>query len=200
MDTFENFLSESRKNFNYAEGMASRTRITKLPITQENEQKNRGVKMDKIDILNRDVFVEQLMKLTENISANKLSICFAINGSWGCGKTFVLDMFQEQLEKVQSEETLSNKYFVIRYNCWKFDYYEEPLVAIVASMLTVIEEKTKLFPEGEKKREILGVLKAISITLLSLGNTVLREKTGVDIQQAYATILDERKEEIGNYL
>lgn len=108
-------------------------------------------------------------------------------------------MFQEQLEKVQSEETLSNKYFVIRYNCWKFDYYEEPLVAIVASMLTVIEEKTKLFPEGEKKREILGVLKAISITLLSLGNTVLREKTGVDIQQAYATILDERKEEIGNY-
>ena len=108
--------------------------------------------MNRLDILNRGEFVEQLIKLVENISDNKSSASFAINGAWGCGKSFVLDMFQEKLEKIQSEETSNDKYFVIRYDSWKFDYYEEPLVAIVASMISIIEEKTKLFPNSEKKK------------------------------------------------
>ena len=49
--------------------------------------------MDKLDILNREEFVEKLINLTENISANKTSTSFAIDGVWGCGKSFVLDMF-----------------------------------------------------------------------------------------------------------
>ena len=70
--------------------------------------------MDKLDILNRDEFVEQLVRLIENISDNKTSTCFAINGAWGCGKSFVLDMFEEELKPY------SEKYFVVRYNCWKY--------------------------------------------------------------------------------
>ena len=155
--------------------------------------------MDKLDILNREEFVEQLLKLVENISANKASTCFAINGPWGCGKTFVLDMFQEKLEQIQSEETFTDKYFVIRYDCWKFDYYEEPLVAIVASMMSVIEEKTQLFPDTEQKREILGMLKAVGATLLSIGNTALREKTGLDIQKAYETVRDGKEAGAADY-
>lgn len=155
--------------------------------------------MDKLDILNRDKFVERLLKLTENISSNKASTCFAINGPWGSGKTFVLDMFQEKLERIQSEETFTDKYFVIRYDCWKFDYYAEPLVAIVASMMSVIEEKTKLFPDTEKKCEILGMLKAVGVTLLSIGNGALREKTGLDIQKAYETVRDGKEEGAADY-
>lgn len=155
--------------------------------------------MDKLDILNRDEFVEQLLKLVENISSNNASTCFAINGPWGCGKSFVLDMFQEKLEQIQSEETFTDKYFVIRYDCWKFDYYEEPLVAIVSSMMSIIEEKTKLFPDGEKKREILGMLKAVGVTLLSIGNAALRETTHLDIQKAYETIRDGKEEGAADY-
>lgn len=155
--------------------------------------------MDKLDILNRAEFVEQLLKLVENVSANKASTCFAINGPWGCGKTFVLDMFQKELEQIQSEETFMDKYFVVRYDCWKFDYYEEPLVAIVSSMMSIIEEKTKLFPDSEKKREVLGVLKAVGVTLLSIGNTALRETTHLDIQKAYETIRDGKEEGAADY-
>ena len=155
--------------------------------------------MDKVDILNRNEFVEQLLKMVENISSNKASACFAINGPWGCGKTFVLEMLQEKLEQIQSEETFIDKYFVIRYVCWKFDYYEEPLVAIVSSMMSIIEEKTKLFSDIEKKREILGMLKAVGVTLLSMGNTALREKTGLDIQKAYDTVCDGKEEGIADY-
>lgn len=150
--------------------------------------------MEKLDILNRDAFVDQLLRLTENISANKTSTCFAINGPWGCGKSFVLDMFEEQLNVIQSEETYTDKYFVIRYNSWKFDYYEEPLVAIVATMISVIEEKTRLFPDSKEKQEILGMLKATGVALLSMANTAVKEKTGLDFQTAFETVRKGEKE------
>jgi len=150
--------------------------------------------MDKMDVLNRDIFVDKLMRVMENISDNKSSTCFAINGAWGCGKSFVLDMFEEKLIQIQSEDTHTDKYFVIRYNSWQYDYYEEPLVAIVATMISAIEEKTKLFPESKEKREILGMLKATGVTLLSLGSAAVKEKTGVDIQKAYETVLKGEKD------
>ena len=145
--------------------------------------------MNKIDILNREKFVDDLLRIMENISDNKASTCFALNGIWGSGKSFVLDMFEEKLGQIQSEETSTDKYFIIRYNSWQYDYYEEPLVAIVATMISAIEEKTKLFPDCKEKREILGMLKAAGVSLLSLGNAVVKEKTGMDFQKAYETVL-----------
>lgn len=151
--------------------------------------------MTKLDILNRDVFVERLVTLTENISANKDSASFAINGVWGSGKSFVLDMYEEKLNQIQSEKTTFDKYCVIRYNCWKYDYYEEPLVAIVAVIIDIINQKTKLWNDEKKKARVLGVLKAIGTTLLSMANSSIKDKTGVDIQSACKTIKDNIKEE-----
>lgn len=155
--------------------------------------------MEKVDILNRGEFVEQLLRLMEHISSNKAATCFAINGAWGCGKSFVLDIFQEKLEQIQSEETHTDKYFVIRYNSWKFDYYEEPLVAIVSTMIAAIEEKTKLFPDSEEKREILGMLKATGVALLSIANDVVKGKIGVDVQKAYGVVTTGGKEGAAAY-
>lgn len=50
--------------------------------------------MNRLDILNRGEFVEQLIKLVENISDNKSSASFAINGAWGCGKTLFWTCFR----------------------------------------------------------------------------------------------------------
>ena len=155
--------------------------------------------MNKLDVLNRDAFVEQLLRLMDNISSNKASTCFAINGAWGCGKSFVLDMLEEKLNTIQSEETYTDKYFVIRYNSWAFDYYEEPLVAIVSTMITAIEEKTKLFPDSQEKQEILGMLKATGVALLSIANAAVKEKTGLDWQTAFETVCKGQKEGAAAY-
>lgn len=152
------------------------------------------MQMDKLDILKRDTFVEKVLHLLDNITCNKSSVCFAINGQWGCGKSFVLDMLEEQLNVIQSEETHTDKYFVIRYNCWEYDYYEEPLVAIVATMISIIEEKTKLFPDGKEKQEVLGVLKEAGIALLSMATTAIKEKTGMDFQLLFETVRKGKQE------
>lgn len=148
---------------------------------------------NKLDILNRYEFVCSLINLVENISVEKSSVTFALDGKWGSGKSFVLDMFEEELSRIQSEETATDKYFIIRYNCWKNDYYQEPLIAIVSSIVSSIEEKTKLFPDTEENREIIGMIKAAGLSLLSLGNTIVKDKIGLDIQGAVKTVLDGKK-------
>lgn len=155
--------------------------------------------MDKLDILQRDEFVKQLERMIENISANKSSTCFAINGKWGCGKTFVLDMLQEKLEAKQNEETADNEYFVIRYNSWKFDYYREPLIAIVAEMVSVIEEKTALFPDSEEKQKLLGALQGICIVLLTCFGNVINAQTGFDVNSAVKTVFKGKEKGEGDY-
>ena len=143
--------------------------------------------MDKVDILNREDFVNQLLLITESISDSKQSTSFAIDGSWGSGKSFVLDMFEEQLSQIQSEETATDKYFIIRYNCWEYDYYDEPLVAIVAAILDAIEKKTK-FLYGEQGEKIKGVLKAVGATLFSIANGTIKNATSVDLGEVYSII------------
>lgn len=56
--------------------------------------------------------MDDLLRVMENISDNKASTCFALNGAWGSGKSFVLDMFEEKLGQIQSEETSTDKYFI----------------------------------------------------------------------------------------
>lgn len=155
--------------------------------------------MDKLDILQRDEFVKQLERMIENISENKASTCFAINGKWGCGKTFVLDILQEKLEVEQNDETADNKYFIIRYNSWKYDYYSEPLAAIVAELMITIEEKTVLFPDSEEKQKILGALYSISIVLLTVFGTVADVGTGLPLRDGIKAAIEGCKEGKKNY-
>ena len=144
--------------------------------------------MKKLDVLNREEFVDKLVTLTENLAENRSSISFAINGAWGSGKSFVLDMYEEQLGLILSEKTALDKYFIIRYNCWKYDYYEEPLVAIVAAMIDIINQRTKLWNDENKKARVLGILKTVGTTLLSMVNDGVKDKTGIDIKSTYETL------------
>ena len=93
-------------------------------------------------------------------------------------------MYEQRLSEIQIPEKAIDKYFVIRYNCWKYDYYEEPLVAIVAAMIDIINQKTKLWND-EKKARVLGVLKAVGTTFLSVANDSIKGKIGVDLQGTY---------------
>ena len=145
--------------------------------------------MEKLDILGRDEFVDNLFRLIENISDNKSNCCFALNGTWGCGKSFVLDMLEERLNPIQSEETNTDRYFVIRYNFWKYDYYEEPIVAIVAALLKAIERKINLLDNCEEKSRIIGMLKAATTEFLSIANDAISEKYGINIKAAVDAVL-----------
>lgn len=140
-----------------------------------------------IDLLNRQDFVDNMIKVTEILAYNKKNVCYSVNGSWGVGKSFVLDMFERKIQAIQSEETSTNKYLLFHYNCWSYDYYEEPIIAIVASMLDQIEEKENLIPV-KLKNKIQSILKVIGGGLFTKAIDFVNEKTGVDFQQVVDVI------------
>lgn len=141
----------------------------------------------RVDLLSRNEFIDNVIKLVEQLSENGQGCCFAIEGGWGIGKTFVIEQLEEQLNMIQSENTANDKYFVFHYNCWQYDYYEEPAVAIISAMLGSIQEDeaiTALEIENtvkagwqfamEKLQEIAGLYieNKIGVNLVSLANDI----------------------------
>lgn len=137
----------------------------------------------RIDLLDRQEFVDQIHNIALTLARNKKSKCYAINGGWGVGKSFVLDMFEEQAQKYGQEGTVLDQYVIFRYNCWEYDYYEEPLIAIVASILEQYEKKI-LFLQEEEKAILKESLIYIGKELLSIIRTGVKVAYGIDIKPA----------------
>lgn len=104
----------------------------------------------RVDLLDRQGFIDRLQETVDVLAKNKKNMCYSINGQWGVGKSYVLDMFEEQAQQIGQEDTVLDKYIVFRYNCWEYDYYEEPLIAIVASIIEQYDKKITLLGEQEK--------------------------------------------------
>ncbi len=146
---------------------------------------------ERIDLLNREYFIENVVKVVNQLSDIRKGCCFSIEGSWGIGKTFVIENIEEKLKEIQLEKTNDDRYFVFHYNCWQHDYYEEPAVAIISAMLASINEDEDLINEDadnfvkagygfakEKFKEIAGLYieNKIGINLISLADDINSKK------------------------
>lgn len=152
--------------------------MTEAILTQENTQR-----AERIDLLDRQEFVDQILTIVKALSDNRKNACFAINGRWGSGKSFVLDMFEEQAQEIGQEGQELPRYLIFHYNCWEYDYYDEPLVAIVASMLDQIDEKTRLL-SNDTRTKLMAIIKEVGKGLLKKGTEVIEDKTGIDLKSA----------------
>lgn len=130
-----------------------------------------------IDLLDRQEFVDRVLTVADSLSTNKKNACYAINGGWGVGKTFVLNMLEKQISIVHQEGSTLPKYLVFRYDCWEYDYYEEPLIAIVATLVDCIDEKINLI-SSKSKEDAREILKAIAASLAKGAIQVIDEKSG----------------------
>ena len=128
--------------------------------------------------MDREPFVKQILDLNMVLSEKRKSCCFAIEGEWGSGKSFILEKIQERLQMEQSETLNTDRYFVVRYDCWKYDYYEEPIVAIISVLKEQIERYVNLLKD-ETKRKMLAVVKN---AIIEIAVEAIKTKTGVDLE------------------
>ena len=110
------------------------------------------MKKNTTDLLNREAFVSSIEKVIDLTKQTGFSI--GIDGKWGCGKTFVLNLLEEKLN--------NGPYLLFHYDCWKYDYYEEPLIAL----LYVIVQELNLYSLG--KLNIKKIPKAFLNTIIDL--------------------------------
>lgn len=139
--------------------------------------------VEKVDVLSREKFIDGLINIVNNFAESNQGISFAIDGSWGCGKTYVLDKFEKKVSLIQSEEIASNKFLTLKYNCWEYDYYNEPLIAIVSSMHDQIRKQQSLISEiGDcVVRETVKQILDNAITIVgNITREFVKNKIGID--------------------
>lgn len=147
----------------------------------------------KKDILNRAETVNRLKSFILELSNNKRDYCFAINGKWGSGKSFVLGLLEKELREYQSEETYENQFFLVHYNCWQYDYYDEPSIAIVSALLNSVEEE-KSFLGREIDGKVNAAYTFISDEVKSIAGKFLENHIGIDPIGIYEKIMKESDE------
>ncbi len=144
----------------------------------------------KVDCLKRDKFVKMLVDLIEQLACDKRGSTFAIDGQWGIGKSFVINMLEKEL-KITDDE-MSNKFLVCKYNCWQYDYYEEPLCAIVTSLQKNIKDYESTFKEYLKKE---SYERAGAVSKEIVGG-ILKCFSGIELDKVLDAALGKSKENI----
>lgn len=157
--------------------------VPESPLGTEND------KSRPIDVLNRKTDVDRLLRLISAISESYGTATFALNGKWGSGKTFVLEMLERELEPYIE----SSKYVLFHYNCWQNDYYDEPLMAIIAAMLDSLDSEGHLFSEETRKKWETG-LRLVGKKAIEMIGAFAKAKTGIDLLSVREDIKEAREQ------
>ena len=141
--------------------------------------------------------VENIVHIIKTCVEEKKPISFSIEGGWGKGKTWIIDKVAAKLKDLdltrnytpeQIKKAKSN-YLIITYNAWEKDYCEEPLIAILLTIINQINEnlwKYNVFNNAIKKtlensvlllEGLLGSLsqKVIGIDVVNIGKQAFRK-------------------------
>lgn len=112
--------------------------------------------MSENDLIGREIIVKKISALINNLDRNE-HFCLALNGGWGSGKTFVMNMLEEQLK-------VHKGYFVIKYDAWENSFYSDPLIAILYCLLDGLQD-TFYYVRNPKEyiQAALGVAEGASI-------------------------------------
>ena len=84
-------------------------------------------------------------------------------------------MLEPQLRDYQAGE----KFMVFHYNCWQYDYYTEPLIAIVSAMLDNMDEYKHIFSSEAMEKVQLG-FSAVKQILKKIAYSFIEHKIGID--------------------
>lgn len=90
--------------------------------------------MELQDKIGREDIVNKICSLVDNLKPDA-NFCLALNGEWGSGKTFVMQMLEQKFCE-------HPEYIVIKYDAWKNNFYSDPLIAILYCLLDSIPKKT----------------------------------------------------------
>ena len=122
------------------------------------------------DKIGREDFVNKICGLVDSLGKDK-NFSMAINGAWGSGKSFVLDMIEEKLSERQ-------EYIVIKYDAWENNFYPDPLIAILSCVIDGIDEKLYLL--DRKKERAMKAAKSGVNTLAKVSAKIEKLQTVIE--------------------
>ncbi|RHS84118.1 hypothetical protein DW920_14170 [Clostridium sp. AM42-36] len=147
---------------------------------------------EKIDILDRAKIMSDIEQILVLLSEQKQGRVFALDGKWGYGKTYILEQLEKELEVLQNEETQDDRFYVFHYNCWQYDYYEEPAVAIVSAML---EKRGK---DNKAEMALQKEYTDLKTVLGKIAGEFTKNKIGINLVELCKELEENKGDKIGN--
>lgn len=147
----------------------SKSRLIDVPV-QFREDESLGVGMY-ADILARF------------ITSCETPITIGIQGDWGIGKTSMLNMVRELLAPTPRRKA---KYHVIYFNTWQYSQFQQEQFLGLSILKGIMAEVQNLdsLKEMRKDEKVRSAVKSFGRFITKLGNQVMQEHTGLDIQAA----------------
>lgn len=135
----------------------------------------------KTDYLKRTDDIKNICQVITGLQSSKVGAVFAVDGKWGYGKTFFLDLLMEKLSDMP--ETQNN--IVLYYDCWKYNYYDEPVIPIMSILrdgLQNMEKKSDLI----KNSDVLsGAFENLKKSMAEYTGHIVESKLGINPYQIY---------------
>ena len=108
---------------------------------------------DDIDVLDRKVFIDRIKQIIEYYADKNQSVSFSIQGSWGCGKSWIINKVYNELYDIQDFDNSGSKYCIFTYNAWDYDYYDEPLISLFISLYKQLNNENAVLIKNEETRK-----------------------------------------------
>lgn len=122
------------------------------------------------DLLERKVVIDGISKIIDNRIFSKQPLSLAITGMWGVGKSYILK---------EIENKYSGRCIVFHYDCWKSDYYEEPLMGILSAISGHLNEIEAKNPDNQQKH----YYKVMREVIFQISRGVIQHYTKCDVQK-----------------
>ena len=157
------------------------------------------LKNTKEDKLGRVIFARQIAYgLVNTFNNNSESIVIGINGSWGCGKSTLINFIISEVEKISRAG--SQKNLVLRFNPWMFSGQKELQAIFFKELFVLLQKNKEEFKEAaEKVAEFLSHLQFIKYFHSGIGEAVQDYKSLLE-GLTKEKDLNKLKEEIDNLL
>jgi len=139
------------------------------------------------DHLKRSQVVNDIVSIVSSCVELEHPITFSLEGEWGKGKTWIVEKVASILSGVDlSKKELSylnrdgdKDYMVFSYNAWEKDYYNEPLFAI---LITIINQLNKeLLLENVIRAELKALYKESKEILENSLRALSTKLIGIDV-------------------
>ncbi|WP_407448120.1 P-loop NTPase fold protein [Fibrobacter sp.] len=121
------------------------------------------------DLLEREGVIDEISKIIEDRLYSKLPLSLAITGIWGVGKSYVLK---------EIEKRYSGRCIVFHYDCWKNDYYDEPLIGILSAISGQLNQIEAKNPD-EQQKHYYRVMREV---VFQVSRGVIKNFTEYDIE------------------
>ena len=121
------------------------------------------------DCLQREDAAQRLSRI---VSGQERPLTICLNGEWGSGKTFFLTRFARDYNKREPNGR------AIYFNAWQDDFLDDPLLAIICQLKSVVKDKTVTALYNAVKKAALPYLANVG---LKVGKQVAKQFLSLDL-------------------